>query len=180
MPLPLRSAYAMPQTVPEGRLLFSTYVRPLRLHAERLRAAQGQPHQPRHGRGHLVRPEHRAVAQDPCVGPQRVRVALEVGAHDRRHVEPPEDAGRRHDEAAQWLRKAVQLRSNLAEAHSNLGLVLSRLDQHREAVACFEQAIRLQPNFGHAHRNLAATLQDRLRLREAIAPRSACIRGWGK
>ena len=53
------------------------------------------------------------------------------------------------DRAHQLARKAVQLDSNLPDAHAALGLALLRRHEHEAAIAEFERAIVLNPNFTH-------------------------------
>jgi adenylate cyclase len=51
------------------------------------------------------------------------------------------------DRAHQLARKAVQLDSNLPDAHAALGVALLRKRQHDAAIAEFERAMMLNPNF---------------------------------
>ena len=53
------------------------------------------------------------------------------------------------DRAHQLARKAVQLDSNLPDAHAALGLALLRRHDHEAAIAEFERAMALNPNFTH-------------------------------
>ena len=53
------------------------------------------------------------------------------------------------DRAHQLARKAVQLDSNLPDAHAALGLALLRRHEHEAAIAAFERAVALNPNFTH-------------------------------
>ena len=53
------------------------------------------------------------------------------------------------DRAHQLARKAVQLDSNLPDAHAALGLALLRRHEHEAAIAEFERAMALNPNFTH-------------------------------
>jgi len=63
--------------------------------------------------------------------------------------------------------KAVEINSNDAEAHSNLGITLQELGRLAEAEKSLIQAIELRPNFAEAHNNLGVTLQEQGRLNEA-------------
>ena len=51
------------------------------------------------------------------------------------------------ERAYQLARKAVQLDSNLPQAHAHLGHVLGRRREHEAALAEFERAMALNPNF---------------------------------
>jgi len=53
------------------------------------------------------------------------------------------------DRAHQFARKAVQLDSNLPDAHAALGLALLHRQQHEAAITEFERAMALNPNFTH-------------------------------
>jgi len=52
---------------------------------------------------------------------------------------------------ADILRSAIKLDPTLAEAHYQLGVVLTEQGDDPQAVAEFERAIALQPNFAEAH-----------------------------
>ena len=51
------------------------------------------------------------------------------------------------DQAHQFARKAVQLDSNLPQAHSSLGFALAWKGEHGASMAAFERAIALNPNY---------------------------------
>jgi len=55
---------------------------------------------------------------------------------------------------------AVNIKSDYAEAHKNLGLSLSELGQLNDAIKCFERAIEVDKNYVDAHYNLAITHKD--------------------
>jgi predicted O-linked N-acetylglucosamine transferase (SPINDLY family) len=74
------------------------------------------------------------------------------------------DSGR-FNEAEAALTDATRVEPRSAEAHSNLGLALSKLKRYEAARKCQERAIALQPNFPAALTNLGNTLM-RLRLLE--------------
>jgi tetratricopeptide (TPR) repeat protein len=65
--------------------------------------------------------------------------------------------------------KAVELSSEDAEAHSNLGNTLHELGRSKEAEACYLNALALKPNFAEAHYSLGNTLHKLGRLQEAEA-----------
>jgi len=56
------------------------------------------------------------------------------------------------------FREAIRLRPDYAEAHNNLGLVLTQTNDDEAAVAEFREAIRIDPDYGDAHANLGAAL----------------------
>jgi hypothetical protein len=59
------------------------------------------------------------------------------------------------DEALVWLRGAVRLRPDSADAWDNVGMTLARQGHWDEAMKCYDEAIRLRPDFGEARRNRA-------------------------
>ena len=65
--------------------------------------------------------------------------------------------------------KSVQLDSQDAEAHSNLGMILEELDRFNESEASYRQAITLKPDFAEAHNNLGNTLIELGRFNESEA-----------
>lgn len=70
-------------------------------------------------------------------------------------------------EAEHWARKTLELRPDLAEAHSNLGCILKGLGQLEEAKSCFCAALEIEPRLAMAHYNLGNTLKALGRLDEA-------------
>ena len=64
-------------------------------------------------------------------------------------------------------RRAVEISSNDAEAHSNLGITLQELGRLEEAEASYINAIAIKPEYAEAHYNLGITLQELGRLEEA-------------
>ena len=63
--------------------------------------------------------------------------------------------------------EAVRLSPNQADAHSNLGAVLSRQGRFDEAKAHFGEALRLNPNHADARKNLELVLRKQ---REGATP----------
>ena len=59
------------------------------------------------------------------------------------------------DQAVTSYTKALQLKPDYAEAHSNLGAALSDLGKHEEAIASFTKALQIKPDYAEAHFNLA-------------------------
>ena len=74
----------------------------------------------------------------------------------------------RLSEAAVQYRRAIKLKPDYVEAHTNLGNVLKELGSHRDAAACYERVIALKPS-AEAHYNLANTLSQLGRLDEAVS-----------
>mgnify|MGYP001265785958 CR=1 FL=1 len=74
----------------------------------------------------------------------------------------------KYEEAEILLRKAIELKPNLAEAHFNLGNVLTKLGRIKEAELPTRKAIELKPNFVEAHANLGSILSNQKRLEEAV------------
>ena len=62
------------------------------------------------------------------------------------------------DEAVACYRRALELKPDYAEAHNNLGIVLTAQGQLDEAVACGRRALELKPDYPEAHKTLADAL----------------------
>ena len=71
------------------------------------------------------------------------------------------------DEAIYHFRQAVELNPNYAEAHHNLGTLLSNKGQTKEAEEHLRQALNLKPNYPDAERNLGDLLFNMRRFQEA-------------
>ncbi len=54
-------------------------------------------------------------------------------------------------EAVACYRRALELKSDYAEAHNNLGVVLAEQRNLDEAAACYQRRLQLNPNFAEAH-----------------------------
>lgn len=61
-------------------------------------------------------------------------------------------------EVAAAFRNAIRLQPDYAEAHNNLGLVLTQTGDTGGAVAAFREALRLQPDYAEARANLGGVL----------------------
>ena len=84
-------------------------------------------------------------------------------------------------EAAIANQKAVELSTQDAEAHNNLGNALKALGRLDKAEASYIKALALNPRFAEAHGNLGITLQQMGRLNEAEASYTRAIAlkpGW--
>ena len=56
---------------------------------------------------------------------------------------------------------ALRIRPDLAEAHNNLGVVLSQIPgRQADAVAHFREAVRLRPDYDDARYNLEVALKE--------------------
>jgi len=62
-------------------------------------------------------------------------------------------------DAVPAFRKTAELMPNEADAHYNLGVVLSDLGQLDDAVASYRRAVKIKPDFAEAHNNLGYLLQ---------------------
>ncbi len=69
---------------------------------------------------------------------------------------------RRFDEALESYDRAIALRTDYAEAHSNRGVALEKLMRFDEALASLDHALALRPDFAEAHAN-SGLAQQRLR-----------------
>ena len=52
------------------------------------------------------------------------------------------------------FRDAIRLRPNFAEAHNNLGLLLTQTGETENAILAFREAIKYRPDYAEAHGNL--------------------------
>jgi tetratricopeptide (TPR) repeat protein len=75
----------------------------------------------------------------------------------------------RLEEAEANYRKAIAIKPEYAEAHSNLGNTLKELGRLEEAEASYSKAIAIMPDLAEAHSNLGNTLKELGRLDEAEA-----------
>jgi tetratricopeptide (TPR) repeat protein len=73
------------------------------------------------------------------------------------------------EEAIACYRRALELKPDFAEVHSNLGNALNEQRKPDEAAACYRRALELKPDFADAHGNLAGALRDQGKPDEAIA-----------
>ena len=80
------------------------------------------------------------------------------------------------EEAEILTRKAIELKSDFANAHYNLGTILIDLRKLEEAEIYIRKAIALQPDFSYAHLNLGTALIGLGKLEEAeIFTRKAIV-----
>lgn len=60
----------------------------------------------------------------------------------------------RLEEAANHLRRAIQIKSDYADAHNNLGVVLAFEGESQQAILHYQKAIAIRPEYAKAHSNL--------------------------
>ncbi len=76
-------------------------------------------------------------------------------------------------EAEFSYRKAIAIKPDFAESHSNLGIILKDLDKSEEAELYTRKAIKIKPDFADAHSNLGNILKD---LGESKEAELSCIK----
>lgn len=81
-------------------------------------------------------------------------------------------------EAMAEFEKALQINPDLAEAHNNMGLLLSDIPaQAANAEAEFREALKIRPDYAQAHNDLGSLLaDDPMRVQEAMAEYQAALR----
>jgi tetratricopeptide (TPR) repeat protein len=72
-------------------------------------------------------------------------------------------------QAVEVLDKAIELKPDVVESHSNRGIALKELGRAEEALDSYDKAIELQPDFTEAHFNRGNVLQGLGRFDEASA-----------
>jgi Tfp pilus assembly protein PilF len=82
---------------------------------------------------------------------------------------------KRHSAAVECLDKAIALKPDLIEAHSNRAAALNSLMRHQEALAGCDKALALKPDFPAAHNNRAHALIGLGRFQEAAESADATI-----
>jgi predicted O-linked N-acetylglucosamine transferase (SPINDLY family) len=66
-------------------------------------------------------------------------------------------------------RRALELKPDYVQAHSNLGNALTDLGKPDEAITCYRRALELKPDFVEVHGNLGNAFRDQGKLDEAVA-----------
>jgi len=69
--------------------------------------------------------------------------------------------------AEAFLRQAIQIAPDFAEAHANLGLLLDRQGRTADAETCYRQSIKLNQSIPESHLNLGALLANNKQFNEA-------------
>ena len=74
----------------------------------------------------------------------------------------------RHSDAADWYRRALQLRVDDAGLHASLGSVLISTQQYDLAIASLRRALELRPDYSQALNNLGNALRNMGQIAEAL------------
>ena len=69
--------------------------------------------------------------------------------------------------AENFLRKAIEIKPDIASTYSNLAVILRNLGKREEAENLLRKAIEIKPDFAMAHSNLGNLLKDLGKLEEA-------------
>jgi tetratricopeptide (TPR) repeat protein len=72
-----------------------------------------------------------------------------------------------YKKAEEELREAIRINPNYAEAHNNLGILLTELKRYDEAEEEYRKAIKINPKLAEAHNNLGFLLAELKRYEEA-------------
>ena len=75
----------------------------------------------------------------------------------------------KNDIAVELITRAIAIKSDYVEAHSNLGNALQGLGKLDEAVVSYHKALAIKPDYAEAHSNLGIALKDQGKLDEAVA-----------
>ena len=70
--------------------------------------------------------------------------------------------------AVQSFKRAIEIKSDFADAHYNLGLTLQELNQLDDAVKSYLKALTINSDYAEAYNNLGVTLKDLDQLEEAV------------
>ncbi len=71
--------------------------------------------------------------------------------------------------------RAITIRADMAEAHSNRGMVLRELGQLEAALASYDQAIKINPHFAQAYSNRGEVLKELKQFDASLASCSQAI-----
>jgi superkiller protein 3 len=75
----------------------------------------------------------------------------------------------RDEDAILFFQKAIELKSDYAEAYFNLGEALDRLNRFDDAIAAYRKALEINPRYAAAQYNLGVAYYNRERYEEAAA-----------
>ena len=75
----------------------------------------------------------------------------------------------KNDISVDLIMKALAIKPDYAEAHSNLGTSLNGQGKLDEAVASYNKALTIKPDYPEAHNNLGNALQEQGKLNGAVA-----------
>ncbi|MDB4026682.1 tetratricopeptide repeat protein [Candidatus Thioglobus sp.] len=70
--------------------------------------------------------------------------------------------------AVQSFKRAVEIKSDFADAHYNLGLTFQELNQLDDAVKSYLNALKIKSDYAEAYNNLGVTFKDLDQLEEAV------------
>jgi len=70
--------------------------------------------------------------------------------------------------AEAYLRQAIAMQPNLAEAHYNLAVVFQKQSKLQETIDSCQKALTLRPNYVEVYKNLGDALQQQNKLEEAV------------
>jgi Flp pilus assembly protein TadD len=74
-----------------------------------------------------------------------------------------------YNSAIPYLKEALLIKPDYADASYNLGLAYQRLGRQQEAIISYKETIRLNPNYSKAHNNLGKAYETLGRNNEASA-----------
>ena len=80
------------------------------------------------------------------------------------------------DDAVASCRRALQIKADYAEAHSNLGNAFRELGHLEEAAASYRRALEIKPGYAEAHSNLGSVSNDLGQPEDAIASFRAALK----
>ena len=72
------------------------------------------------------------------------------------------------DEAIEAYNKAISLKPDYAQAHSNMGVTLQEQGRVEEAIEACNKAISLEPDYADGHKNLSFVLLNIGKLQEGL------------
>ena len=115
---------------------------------------------------------HATLARNPAAWMAHVNLGwLSLrGAADPVHHRAQLEAAESH------FRTALRLKSDVPQAHNNLGTTLMRLGRHDEALAAYREAMRLSPDDAEIRHNLGLLLEQMGRSDEAVLHAREAIR----
>jgi tetratricopeptide (TPR) repeat protein len=110
-----------------------------------------------------------AVTTDNAVTANDLANVLAMRAQELAPQGRSVEAKRLREEAIRYYQEALRVQPNFADAHNNLGNVLSDLGQIEESIRHYEFALKVNPQYAVAHYNLGNRLFALKRYDEAIA-----------
>ncbi len=86
------------------------------------------------------------------------------------------------DIAYKFISQAIQINSDVASAHANLGLVLQKLNRPNDALISYEKALALNPDSAEVYNNRSGALKELKRPTDALRSCEQALRlnpGYG-